>query len=182
MVMLRRSRSPGRPVSLFGRAAVSSSRPAQRNWRRAQGRSRTRAARPTGLVLDGPEHGARLGRGRDAERSLPPAHRRRPLRTQTSDPTKPPPARHPRPARRQAAHSPHRPSNTLIVAPSNIASGLKGARTCAHHDRHRRVLGETIGGLDGQHAHPRLVARRRAGLASDVGGAAHISRNSFASM
>jgi hypothetical protein len=45
-----------------------------------------------------------------------------------------------------------------------------------------RALGQTIGGLDGQHAHQRLIARCRAGLASGCGGAAHISRNSFSSM
>ena len=44
------------------------------------------------------------------------------------------------------------------------------------------ALGQTIGGLDGQHAHQRLIARCRAGLASGGGGAAHISRNSFSSM
>ena len=44
------------------------------------------------------------------------------------------------------------------------------------------ALGQAIGGLDGQHAHERLIARCRAGLASGCGGAAHISRNSFSSM
>jgi len=45
-VVTRRWFLPGLPVSLFGRAAVSSSRPAQRNWRRAQGRSGTRVSAP----------------------------------------------------------------------------------------------------------------------------------------
>ena len=44
------------------------------------------------------------------------------------------------------------------------------------------ALGQATGGLDGQHAHQRLIARCRAGLASDDGGVAHISRNSFSSM
>jgi hypothetical protein len=44
------------------------------------------------------------------------------------------------------------------------------------------ALGQTPGGLDGQHAHQRFIARCRAGLASGCGGGAHISRNSFSSM
>ena len=44
------------------------------------------------------------------------------------------------------------------------------------------ALGQAPGRLDGQHARQRPIARRRAGLASGCGGAAHISRNSFSSM
>ena len=102
-VMPRRSRSPGRPVSLFGRAAVSSSRPAQRNWRRAQGRSRTRASAPEGLVLDGLEHGASLGRSRDAGGSLHLVVGEPIGKTRTGS----------------SSASPNRPSNTVIGAPSN---------------------------------------------------------------
>jgi hypothetical protein len=64
---------PGVRVGLF---PCSARRPfprpglAQRNWRRAQGRSRTRASAPAGLVLDGPEHGAKLARSRDAKGSV----------------------------------------------------------------------------------------------------------------
>jgi hypothetical protein len=78
-------RSPGWPVSLFGWAAVSSSRPAQRNGVARRGGQGRAQARPTGLVLEGPEHGARLGRRRDAD-GLRPARRRQALRTQTSPP------------------------------------------------------------------------------------------------
>src|SRR5271165_836045 len=108
--------------------------------RGGQGRAQ---ARPTGLVLDGPEHGASLGRSRDAEGSRPPARRRRAhadpetrrrLRPDIRGPgpcapAKPPRARrHARPAPGQAARTPYRPSNAVTVAPSNSVNRLTSAR------------------------------------------------------
>ena len=69
--MPRRSRSPGRPVSLFGRAAVSSSRPCESGTgvarRGGQGRAQ---ARPKGLSLTAPSTAPGLGAVGTPERSL----------------------------------------------------------------------------------------------------------------
>jgi len=62
------------------------------------------------------------------------------------------------------------------------ADGLVGPQSCDEPAMLLGALGQAPGGLDGQHAGQRAVARCRAGLASDDGGVAHISRNSFSSM
>ena len=111
--------SAGRP---FPRPGLRSGTGVAR--RGGQGRAR---ARPTGLVLDGPEHGARLGRSRDAG-GLPrvvvvgEAVRKR---TQPSALATTPASTRRRQARGQAAHSLlTRPSNTVTGATSNSVSRL----------------------------------------------------------
>ena len=152
---------PGVRVGLF---PCSARRPfprpglAQRNWRRAQGRSRTRVSAPAGLVLDGPEHGARLGRRRDAKGSV---------RIVVGEPTPTEDLRSGETAasttarstsRGRAAHSPRRPSNTVTGPPSNSVSRLTSSSLSFHRRGKHRLL-------CGRSARLRAVATPRTDLA-----------------
>ena len=95
--------SAGRP---FPRPGLRSGTGVAR--RGGQGRAQ---ARPKGLVLDGPEHGARLGRSRDDGELRRVVVVGEPVRTQTS-------------ALAKLLRAPPRPSNTVTIVTSINASGL----------------------------------------------------------